>query len=542
MQRPVSVKTFVFFAALAAPALIHFYLLYRYSVNAPRLDDFSEVLTFLPNFYEANTWHEKIRIFFAVYQDHRYGVTHVINLITDGINFRHYVLWGNLLIPAYIFLVWKSLQQHPLQKEITCIAALLFFNLQTWYGTYWASILLTSLGSLPIALGTFLLACSSKRHALPLALFSAIALTYTLGNGIFAWPLILVYALIDNKHKALPLWNARSICWLLIGGSILWFYFHDFQFLNREGQHGAGFFDLITRAIQNAPNIAIGFFSLAGSHLLYYSQQTDWRIWVSCFIGISETLALLWLLKQGALRNRPALLLLLAFTVLTMASIALARAATINLGQTLQGHYKLYPATYLLLLIAALLDLLAQKKPHHTKSVYAACLGGVITLFLAALFLFVRTVEQYNQNLAVDAKQWLYSNTLQLGETRLYVKQPNKKLARAVQGNFYNPWTLLNNDEIPVDIIYSQTCPPATPITTNTQSHPHALAVKLDLPTTDTSTKFCLQGEKQAIYFTPNAENNNPENKKEKPNFSLWIPRNGEAGEDKGPWTLYALP
>lgn len=201
--KPHSKHSSYWWLLIAIPALIHFFLLYRYSVNAPRLDDFSEVLTFLPNFHQATQWKEKVRIFFSIYQDHRYGVTHAINLITDGINFRGYVLWGNLLLPAYVFLFWRALSNHSLQREMTIIAAILFFNLQTWYGTYWASILLTSLGSLPIALGTFLLVCSSNYRLLPFAIVSAIVLTYTLGNGILVWPLATAYTVINNIHKKL---------------------------------------------------------------------------------------------------------------------------------------------------------------------------------------------------------------------------------------------------------------------------------------------------------------------------------------------------
>ena len=537
MQRPVSVKTLVFFAALAAPAIVHYVLLYLYAVNAPRLDDFSEVLTFLPNFHAASTWQEKLGIFFAVYQDHRYGITHIINLLTDGINFRHYVLWGNLLLPAYIYLIWRALQQHRLQKEITVIAALLFFNLQTWYGTYWASILLTSLGSLPIALGTFLLVCSPNPRLLPYALFSAICLTYTLGNGVFVWPLAAAYSLLDNYRKQQLLWNTRTLSWLITGIIVLIFYFHDFHFFNKGGHGGLAATDFLQQAINNIPNMAIGFFSLAGSHLLYYSGQTDWRIALASTVGLIETATLIWLLWRGALRTYPALRLLLAFVFFTMLSIAVARAATINIGQTLQGHYKLYPATYLLLLITATFDWLTQRKSDFIKQIWCIFLCLTAAMFAASLYLFIATLAQYNQDLAKDTKQWLYSNTLKYGETRLFVKQPNKKLTAAVDSGFYNPWTLLQDNEIPDDLIYSDKCPPSTTLAANIESHPHAHAVKIDIKAPTATQKACLQGEKQAIYFTINMGNHT-----ENSDASLWVPRNGEAGEDKGPWTLYALP
>ncbi len=519
---------------IAVPTLIHFFLLYRYAANAPRLDDFSEVLTFLPNFYDTAQWHEKIRSFFSVYQDHRYGVTHALNLLTDGINFRTYTLWGNLLLPAYVYLFWRALSKHPLKKEITIFAAFLFFNLQTWYGSYWASILLTSLGSLPIALGTFLLICSPNPRLIPCAVFCAICLTYTLGNGVLVWPLAVMYSLLDNRNKQQTLWDKRTLTWLVAGIIILTTYFYDFHFFNKEGHGGTtSAIDFLWQAFSNTPRIAIGFFSLAGSHLLYYSGQTDWRIVVAATIGALETLALLWLIWKGALRTHPALLLLLAFAFLTMLSIAVARAATINLGQALQGHYKLYTATYLLLLIVAVLDWVQENKSSRTQQSCTLFFCCVALLYIASLFLFIPTVKQYHGQLAEDTEQWLYSNTLQRGETKLFVKQPNKKLLRAVKGNFYNPWTLLSDQEIPTDIIYSATCPqPATQITAKLQSQARALAVHIDTELTPVATqKMCLQSTKQAIFFTL------PEKA-----TTLWVPRNPEIEEDSGPWALYALP
>ena len=532
MQRPVSVNTLFFFAALAAPAIIHYVLLYLYAVNAPRLDDFSEVLTFLPNFHAASTWQEKLGIFFAVYQDHRYGITHIINLLTDGINFRHYVLWGNLLLPAYIYLIWRALQQHRLQKEITVIAALLFFNLQTWYGTYWASILLTSLGSLPIALGTFLLVCSPNPRLLPYALFSAICLTYTLGNGVFVWPLAVAYSLLDNYRKQQLLWNTRTLSWLITGTIVLVFYFHDFHFFNKEGHGGLAATDFLQQAINNIPNMAIGFFSLAGSHLLYYSGQTDWRITLASTVGLIETATLIWLLWRGALRTYPALRLLLAFVFFTMLSIAVARTGTINLGQALQGHYKLYTATYLLLLIIASLDWMQQNKLSHSQKSCTLFFYCAALLYTASLFLFIPTVKQYHSQLAADTKQWLYSNTLQRGETQLFVKQPNKKLLRAVSEGFYDPWSLLSSPEMPTGIIYSTACPqPATASAAKLQSQARALAVHIDIAPSESTRKMCLQGAQQAIFFTLPAQAS--EN---------WVPRNPAIEEDAGPWALYALP
>lgn len=526
---------------ISLPVAVHAVLLYAFATNAPRLDDFSEVLSFLPNFYAADNWRDKLHIYFAVYQDHRYGLTHALNLLTDGINFRQYVLWGNLILPAYLWLFWRALHAHPLQKTLTAIAALLIFNLQAWYGMYWASILLTSLGSLPIALATFLLLCASNSRAQPYAFLAALCLTYTLGNGVLVWPLAVCFSLMDNYRQQKKLWDHRSLLWLIAGIVVLTLYFHDFHFLNKEGAGGGSFFALLQHALQSAPRIVIGYFCLAGSHLLYYSGSNDWRIIVACIIGIIETLALGWLLWHQALRTRPTLLLLLAFTALTMLSIAVARAATINLGQTLQGHYKLYTATYLLILIVAALDWIQHNKPQYLQRAAHCCLLSSATLYIAGLWLFVPMAQHYQQTLAADMRQWLYNNTLKNAETRLFVKQPNKKLMRAIEDNFYNPWTLLSAQQLPTTRETVPTCTATAALPATIESHKAALAVHIRLNSDKSHETFLLCSPQQTIRFSVQATHYQ-HNENGTYNLELWVPRLSTVQEDAGPWALYAQP
>ncbi|MBK8289371.1 MAG: hypothetical protein IPK95_12715 [Cellvibrionales bacterium] len=147
---------------------------------------------------------------------------------------------------------------------------------------------LTSLGSLPVALGCFMLVCGDKR-LLPAAAIAALCLTYTLGNGILVWPLALVYCLLENRQKERPVFDWRALFWLMAGITVASCYFSEFNFFNRR-EGGTSATSLLSRSLDNAPAIILGFFSLAGSLLLHYSGQTDWRIYVSACIGLMECL------------------------------------------------------------------------------------------------------------------------------------------------------------------------------------------------------------------------------------------------------------
>ncbi|HNL91637.1 MAG TPA: hypothetical protein PKH01_01930, partial [Pseudomonadales bacterium] len=284
-----------------------------------------------------------------------------------------------------------------------------------------------------------------------------------------------------------------------------------------------------------------GLFATTGSNLIYYPKQdTDWQVALALVMGLLEIVFMAWLLLTGALRKNPPLLLLTLYIGCTMAAIAASRVLFIGLHQAFQGHYKLYNSMFLLLLCTAWLDkyYFTKKNTSHTF-IYTAT-GASIFLYVVSLVIFIPAVDHYHRELVNDTKNWLYTNKLARGESQLFIKQPNQKLFAAVAGGFYNPWTLLNNQEIPRDIIYTNHCPePLLAVPAKLQSQQRALAVHIKAILPARIEKFCLQGSQQAIYFArPTSDNStNTDN-----NITLWVPRNSEVTEDTGPWTLYALP
>lgn len=196
-----------------------------------------------------------------------------------------------------------------------------------------------------------------------------------------------------------PLWDRRSLIWLFTGALVLVAYFYDFYFFDKQGDGGtSNLATFISQPLHNIPRTIWGFFCLAGGHLLYYNGDTDWRIILAGTVGIIETMALVYFLQHEALRTRPALLLLLVFVFLTMLSIAVARVATINIGQALQGHYKLYTATYLFLLVISALDWIQSHRPRLLRQSYLFFLSLSTALFIAALFYSYQQYSNITKN------------------------------------------------------------------------------------------------------------------------------------------------
>ena len=81
-----------------------------------------------------------------------------------------------------------------------------------------------------------------------------------------------------------------------------------------------------------------GFLALCGSILLYNDASEPWRETLAIALGTGEMLWLGWLLQRGAMRNYPALLLWLAFLLLTIASSASGRVAYAGIAQAKKGE------------------------------------------------------------------------------------------------------------------------------------------------------------------------------------------------------------
>ncbi len=404
---------------------------------------------------------------------------------------------------------------------------------------FWITASLAAFPSIPLALLTFIFIANNKPLSTVFAISTAMLATFTNGNGVFIWLLAIGYLCalqVRSPQKS----RAFSIAiWIVVALPVLYIFFSDTVFhpVNTQEDRVAGF---LQKFLADPLLFFEGSFAAIGSNLIYYpGSDSDWRTITAIFFGATESLAMLYLLLRCAFRNNSPLLLLTLYIGATMAAIAASRVLFIGLHQAFQGHYKLYNSIFLLLLFAAWLDVRAQKnKETLSLSRWLAGISG--TAYLASCILFLPTIDAYHQALVTDTKNWLYTNKLMRGESQLYVKQPNLKLATAVKEGFYNPWTLLSAQEIPTDIIYSTACPqPAAALTAKLQSQARALAVHIDVAPSATMTKMCLQGAQQAIFFTM------PKQEKisgTEANVSLWVPRNPEVEEDAGPWMLYALP
>ncbi len=427
-MKSLTTRQAIFWLAIAAPVVIHFILQYLYAVNAPRLDDFPEILTFLPDWHAAASTDEKITVFFRDYQNHRYVFYHTLLVFFDHINFRTATIVGNLPLIVLCALMMKCTESHPQKKILWLITPLLIFNLQSWRAMFWGALGTTNLLYPTIALLACWFATLGTRGVMAAA-FTAVFLTLSHGSGPILFPVIAVY--LWGQMRVGRYYSGVFIGWILVSMITLLLYFVAFP-LNREaGYSSHNSMELLHNFFAHTADIIKGFLALLGGHLLYSDTDQAWKNSLAITFGTIEILWLGFLIKRGALKDSPALLLWLAFLLLTAASIAGGRVAYAGIEQAMQGHYKLLNGIMLWFLIVATLRLKPEGK------ILALALAAA--LYIGGLLLFLTPIRTFQETLMNDVTQWQESGKLKGSETWLYVRQPNLKLKAAIDGGFYNP-------------------------------------------------------------------------------------------------------
>jgi hypothetical protein len=412
--------------AIALPVAVHCLLLWLFAVNAPRLDDFAEILTFLPDWHAAGSLQEQLAVFFRDYQNHRYVLYHALLLAFGGIDFRTAAIAGNLTLPLLGGLLLFITRRHPQRDALWIVTALLVFNLQAWRAMFWGPLGTTNLLYPAIGLLACWLATRGTRGVVAAAV-TAVLLTLSHGSGPLLFPVIAVYLWLQRQQQT----PAMLTGWLALTAIVFTLYFLVFPLRSEAGYSSVSTAALISHFFTRTLDMLQGFLALLGSVLLYNDASQPWKHQLAISQGAVVLLWLGWLLHRGALRDSPALRLWLAYLLLVAASIASGRVAYAGIDQALQGHYKLLNGMVLWLAIAATLD----RYPRAALPATAL----VLALYLAALALFLAPLQALQQALRDDVQQWQHSGKLQFIETRLYVKQPNQKIKAAIEGGFYDP-------------------------------------------------------------------------------------------------------
>jgi hypothetical protein len=247
---------------LLTSVFVFYWFSVSYSLNIPWLDDFENIPFFLSQWLDAPTWQARFTALLRPNNEHRVLTARLLVLanywLTGSLNFKALALAGNLTVLGIFVIVARAYRQQSGQWLSLAAASFLIFNLQFYAMTFMTIMAMQyQLIIFEVFLALYLL-LKPQNVSFLMALLVALLGTYSMGNGMMAWPtgaLLLVM---------LAQWQ-RLGTWLLVGAIAIFFYFQGYN----VAQNNTAAFDYFA---QNAFKVFIGFFVFVGGILDWLPQ------------------------------------------------------------------------------------------------------------------------------------------------------------------------------------------------------------------------------------------------------------------------------
>lgn len=215
--------------SLATVAFIaHYSVLFSFAKNIPIGDDYYDIFRFL-NYYEnAHFLKEKLLVIHAQHNEHRTAFNRLIYLlmyeISGSINFKALMLIGDLSTIGLIALLSGQYKSHKAAAAISSFIAIFLLNLQSWSSMLWAMTAISNYSIVFFTLACFLALSSNKTLLMPIGMLFATCASFSMGNGLLAWPLGLLCIVFNKSSKR----SLHALLWLIASIIFIFIYFYKY--------------------------------------------------------------------------------------------------------------------------------------------------------------------------------------------------------------------------------------------------------------------------------------------------------------------------
>lgn len=259
-----SSKKYIAFVIILLPIVVFYGFSVAYGTNIPWFDDIENIPYFLSRLLDAPTWYARAEAFLRPNNEHRVLSARLIVYLnywfTGEINFRALAFVGNLTVLGIFLLLARAYLKNGGTLLPLIPAAFFIFNLQFYSMTFMTIMSLQyQLIICEVFLSLYFL-IKPSRWGLGWAIAIAILGTFSMGNGLMAWPtgaLILIY---------LGQWK-RLFIWMAVGVLAITGYFSGYAFVQGNDEGFIYFF-------QHPFKVIIGFFAFVGGIMDWFPRIT----------------------------------------------------------------------------------------------------------------------------------------------------------------------------------------------------------------------------------------------------------------------------
>ena len=360
-----------------------FFVFFKYSVNIPINDDY-DVINNFNDLLNAETFNDKIRLFYLQHNEHRilydklwFYISYIFN--PDGLNFNFLSFIGNLSLIAIFIFYYKKLNYFSEYLIIFPLSVFLF-NLTFWENLTFSMATLSNLTFLFFALVSLNYLTKNENNNRNLLLTSTFFFLsiMTQGGGVFLFPVGLIILFIKKDKVYFFKYFALSIF-------IILFYFFDYT------KHPSPkLFDVLANSFEHF-KFYLSFLGSAIANYHFFPDNSEQAFVRSVVLGsILTFFYFVTIIKKYYMKN------LFNFSVMTLLILISIVTSITRLNQGINTSFSSrYRLISIIFIISVFIYLLEYSKSKNINPKYT----NVFIIALSSFYLFTYNFNSVNESL-----------------------------------------------------------------------------------------------------------------------------------------------
>lgn len=435
-------ESFFFFCLGLLAILIYVGVIATHAVNMPKWDDFPDILRFLDHWLKAESYTDKLSVFFYHTNEHILLVNHVIILgqyyLTGKLNFAWLIYIGNCFYLGSALVLWWHFRHTATSALVFSLLMLMGLSFNPYESTLWAMTAISNQAVIFFAFLTIYFACQAVLQLRLIIAFATLAI-FSQSNGFFLLPLIgLVIFFHHRQHLQ---------AWALFCIAIILLYAASFDPASDANAATA----IKSLNTQNYLLVFPIFLASLGGMFFPYANLTAFI--AACLLGSMILFLILWQFRG---KQYPLFVVcIVGFLLMCLASIGFYRGLFAGPSVAFISRYKMY-GMYLVAM-SVLLSPFCMAAMQRSWRIKYLVVSFAIGCFAASFYLNLPQSKLIDGDLRQSFEYWVEDGDFRRGKG-YFIQDSDSYLFAALKNGSWSPMVLVNQNRILNNITPVESC------------------------------------------------------------------------------------